>query len=122
MEHNKWAETIRSFMDINVDRKDYPLWSDTFIYDLAEFLSDRSDIAIKDDVKREIERCNFWEKRAKIAQADADYYQIELQKAHELLGRVLHQLSERWDSVRLTKYHPTDNLHGKRTLENPSGK
>jgi hypothetical protein len=54
--------------------------------------------------------------------AEAKYYQTELSKAHEILGRTLHQLSERWDTVRLTKYYPTDNLWGKRTLGNPEGK
>ena len=77
---------------------------------------------IEDKLQKETERCSFWEGRAKTAATDSDYYQRELQKAHELLGRVIHQLSERWDSVRLTKYHPTDNLHGKRTINNPSGK
>ena len=43
------------------------------------------------------------------SQAEADYYQEELRKAHELLGRIIHQTSERWDSVHLTKYHLTDN-------------
>jgi len=66
-------------------------------------------------------RAVFWEKRAKIAQDSSDYYQEELVKAHALLGRVIHQISERWDSVNLTKYHPTDNLAGKRTLMNPKG-
>lgn len=42
-----------------------------------------------------------------------DYYQTELAKAHELLGRVLHQLSERWDLVNLTKYYPTDIFIGR---------
>lgn len=55
-------------------------------------------------------------------QQQADYYQNELAKAHELLGRVIHQISERWDTVNLTRYFPTDNLHGQRTLANPSGK
>ena len=54
-------------------------------------------------------------------QANCDYYQTELAKSHEILGRVIHQLSERWDSVNLTKWHPTDNLHHKRTLRNPKG-
>lgn len=54
-------------------------------------------------------------------QSEVDYYRKELAKAHELLGRVTHQLSERWDSVRLTQFYPTDNLHGKRTLNNPTG-
>ena len=55
------------------------------------------------------------------ASDEAKYYQKELAKAHEILGRVTHQLSERWDSVNLTKYYPTDNLHGKRTINNPKG-
>ena len=53
---------------------------------------------------------------------EADYYRKELGKSHELLGRVLHQTSERWDSVRISGYFPTDNLHNKRTLDNPEGK
>jgi hypothetical protein len=53
---------------------------------------------------------------------EVEYYRTELAKAHEILGRVIHQLSERWDSVRLTKYYPTDNLSGQRTINNPSGK
>ena len=52
---------------------------------------------------------------------EGEYYQTELAKAHEVLGRVIHQLSERWDSVRLTKYYPTDNLSGRRTVGNPEG-
>lgn len=64
---------------------------------------------------------DFWEQVARTAQQSSDYYQAELAKAHELLGRVIHQLSECWDSVNLTKYHPTDNLHHKRTIVNPKG-
>ena len=64
----------------------------------------------------------FWEKTAKESAAEAEYYQQELAKAHEILGRVIHQLSERWDSVNLTKYFPTDNLHGRRTVGNAKGK
>jgi len=55
------------------------------------------------------------------ASKEAEYYQTELAKSHEILGRVIHQLSERWDVVRLTKYYPTDNLWGKRTIGNPEG-
>lgn len=62
------------------------------------------------------------EKERDIVSKQSDYYQTELAKAHELLGRVIHQTSERWDTVRLTKYFPTENLHGKRTLVNPDGK
>ena len=51
----------------------------------------------------------------------AEYYRTELAKAHEILGRVTHQLSERWDSVRLTEHFPTDNLSGNRSLNNPKG-
>jgi len=67
------------------------------------------------------ERALFWEKTAKEAQTAAAYYQRELEKAHALLGRVVHQASERWDSINLTKYFPTDNLHHHRTIGNPGG-
>lgn len=52
---------------------------------------------------------------------EVDYYRKELAKAHEIIGRITHQLSERWDTVHLTKYYPTDNLHNKRTINNPGG-
>lgn len=64
---------------------------------------------------------DYWETECKRAKAEAEYYQKELAKAHELLGRVIHQISERWDSVRLTKYYPTDNLSNRRTISNPKG-
>ena len=64
----------------------------------------------------ELERERNW------AQQSSDYYQKELAKAHELIGRIIHQLSERWDSVRLTSFFPTDNLYSKRTFGNPEGK
>ncbi len=62
------------------------------------------------------------EKERDLIKQESEYYQRELAKSHEILGRTIHQLSERWDSVRLTKYYPTDNLHNKRTINNPSGK
>lgn len=68
------------------------------------------------------ERVEALEKDRDRAINESRYYQTELAKAHELLGRVIHQTSERWDTVRLTKYFPTDNLFGKRNLKNPDGK
>ena len=62
-----------------------------------------------------------WEKEYHEVRKEATYYRTELEKAHTIIGRITHQLSERWDSVRLTKFFPTDNLHGKRTVGNSSG-
>jgi len=67
------------------------------------------------------ERAQWWEKKAMDYRHEADYYQQQLVDAHALLGRVVHQASERWDSINLTKYFPTDNLHHKRSLDNPNG-
>ena len=61
------------------------------------------------------------ERERNTTQNESNYYQTELAKAHEILGRVIHQLSERWDNVNLSKYYPTDNLHHKRHLKNPKG-
>lgn len=55
------------------------------------------------------------------AQDATEYYKTELSKSHALLGRTMHQLSERWDSVHLTEYFPTDNLNNNRSLSNPTG-
>ena len=61
------------------------------------------------------------EKERNTSDDEAEYYREELVKAHTLIGRITHQLSERWDSVNLTKYYPTDNLHKKRNIKNPKG-
>ena len=62
-----------------------------------------------------------WEEKYHIKVKEAKYYQVELAKSHAILGRTIHQLSERWDSVNITSYYPTDNLHGNRTIGNPTG-
>ena len=62
-----------------------------------------------------------WEKKYNNARRESEYYRTELEKAHAILGRVIHQLSERWDSVNLTKYYPTDNLYRNRSISNPTG-
>lgn len=72
----------------------------------------------------------FWESAAKRHEAEAEYYRqqlvcvltMRLVDVHALLGRIIHQTSERWGSVNLTKHFPTDNLHGNRTINNPGGK
>ncbi len=75
----------------------------------------------EDDLEYYKKRVVQLEKDRDRAQDQSDYYQTELEKAHALLGRVIHQTSERWDSVHLTKYYPTDNLHNKRNINNPKG-
>ena len=67
------------------------------------------------------QRAEYWERNCKDAQASADYYQEQLVNAHTQIGRLLMQLSERWDSVNVTKYYPTDNLNRRRTVGNPTG-
>lgn len=64
---------------------------------------------------------DFWEDTAKREGERADYYQEQLAKAHELLGRVVHQNSERWDQVNLTSHFPTDNKWRRRSTMNPKG-
>ena len=75
-----------------------------------------------DKIKEAEERASYWELQATRQSDSSDYYRKELAKAHELLGRVIHQVSERWDTVNLTEYFPTNNLWRKRTVVNPSGK
>ena len=72
-------------------------------------------------IEDESKRAAWWEARAKEYEAEANYYRAELVKAHALLGRVVHQLSERWDSVNLTEYFPTNNLSHKRKVGNAKG-
>jgi hypothetical protein len=72
--------------------------------------------------KTDADRARFWQAKAEQEQVSAEYYQAELVKAHALLGRVVHQLSERWDTVNLTQYYPTDNLNRDRSVSRPGGR
>lgn len=84
--------------------------------------NDKNKWSFMTDVTELQESLTFWNDTAKKHEEESIYYQRELQKAHELLGRVIHQVSERWDSVNLTKYFPTDNPHHDRSINNPSGR
>lgn len=69
----------------------------------------------------DFERAQFWEKTSREYESEANYYREQLTDAHTLLGRVIHQLSERWDSVNLSQYFPTDNLNRRRRVGNAAG-
>ena len=68
------------------------------------------------------ERLKFWESSAIKYRESSDYYRQELTNAHALLGRVIHQLSELYDSVNLTAHFPTDNRNRRRGIQNPKGR
>jgi len=67
------------------------------------------------------EKWAYFEKASAKYSVEVEYYREQLAKSHEILGRVIHQLSEHWDSVRLTAYFPTNNPCNKRTIDNPGG-
>jgi len=73
-------------------------------------------------IKELRENRDFWQRTAEREADAAGYYQEQLAAAHELLGRVVHQSSERWDTLNLTRHFPIDNLRHKRSVNNPSGK
>ena len=79
------------------------------------------DMSDKQTIKRLKESLSYWEKCAELEGQSAEYYREELSKAHTLIGRITHQLSERLDSVNLTKYYPTDNHWHLKTVNNPTG-
>jgi hypothetical protein len=66
-------------------------------------------------------RVTVLEEENKRRTLEVQYYMSELAKAHEILGRVIHQYSEHWDMVRLTKYFPTNNASNARMINNPGG-
>jgi len=80
-----------------------------------------SDVEAKADIDVYKMRAMFWEDKAKRSTQEANYYRPELVKAHTLIGRIVHQASEHWDSINITEFFPTDNQRGKRTINNPSG-
>jgi ppGpp synthetase/RelA/SpoT-type nucleotidyltranferase len=56
------------------------------------------------ELEKETERCRFWEETAKRYEKDANRYQKQLEEAHALIGRLIHQLSKRWDTAPLSKF------------------
>lgn len=76
---------------------------------------------VREKFPEEHARCLRWEKRALELERESKYYQTQLVDAHALIGRIVHQVSERWDTVNLTKYFPTDNLHRQRSVGNATG-
>lgn len=76
---------------------------------------------LRENLAAETARCSYWERRALEREKESKYYQTQLVDAHALIGRIVHQVSERWDTVNLTKYFPTDNLHRQRSVGNPTG-
>lgn len=84
-----------------------------------EILDQRAELLLK--ITQQKKRVKELEKKYNNAEAETAYYRQQLTKAHALLGRVVHQNSERWDQVRLTEYYPTDNMHSKRSIDNPEG-
>ena len=73
-------------------------------------------------LEREKRAHKFWKRSSAHNGQQVIYYRDELAKAHALLGRVVHQASERWDALNLSRYFPTDNPNGRRSPRNPAGK
>lgn len=82
---------------------------------------DNEDLHPWESVKQLRYNRDYWQQRATVLGKEADYYRRQLSEAHALLGRVVHQTSERWDSVNITEHFPTNNLHGRRNSSNPEG-
>ena len=59
---------------------------------------------LKEELRKESERCSFWEKRTKESDKKYETKLKELEEAHAIIGRLTHQLSKRWDTAPLTKY------------------
>lgn len=58
----------------------------------------------ENELKKESERCLFFEKSSKEYADKYNEKMDELEEAHAIIGRLTHQLSKRWDVAPLTKY------------------
>lgn len=56
------------------------------------------------ELEEETKRAKFWEDTAKDYSLKYEKKLKELEEAHALIGRLVHQLSKRWDVAPLTKY------------------
>lgn len=61
------------------------------------------------DVKELQDTLTFWHKRAKELEEELKFYKDETAQTQEILGRVISQYSEKWDTVKLTNY-PRERL------------
>ena len=52
----------------------------------------------------DLERAQYFEKQMQEMRMQKDQYKAELAQTQEILGRTMVQLSERWDTVKLTNY------------------
>lgn len=74
------------------------------------FKKDMPDWSFLTDVKELQELLSFWNQAAIDAEKKSAFYKEETRQAQEILGRVIQQFSERWDSVKLTN-HPRERHH-----------
>ena len=56
------------------------------------------------DVNELQELLTFWSDRARELEEERNFYKQETKQTQEILGRVISQYSERWDTVQLTNY------------------
>lgn len=56
------------------------------------------------DVQELQELLTFWNNVAKENDSKIEFYKEEARQSQEILGRVISQFSERWDSVQITNY------------------
>lgn len=54
------------------------------------------------DVNELQELLTFWNDKAKELEEEKEFYKQETRQTQEILGRVISQYSERWDTVQLT--------------------
>lgn len=67
-------------------------------------MAEENDWTFVTDIKKCQELLTFWNKEALRKTEEIKWYREELATSQEILGRVMIQFSERWDTVTLTNY------------------
>ena len=67
-------------------------------------MAEENDWTFVTDIKECQELLTFWNKEALRQTEEVKWYKEELATAQEILGRVVIQFSERWDTITLTNY------------------
>lgn len=70
----------------------------------TSYLEEKSKKELIELCQSENKRCQFFEKQTKEHSESYDQKLKELEEAHALIGRTIHQLSKRWDIAPLTKH------------------
>ena len=95
MKHKDQVNILKDQVNILKDQVTYLEKDNKTLRNIKKFYKDNN-TSLNSQLDKEQERHNYWIEQHNKEQVEAKYYQAELEKAHALIGRIVHQATERW--------------------------